>query len=401
MPVDIRNLLHDSAPTESVTPLDTGRLWRQAKVRRHRRRIAGGLGSLALIGVIAGVMVSLTLPGRGDRQIDVTSSQAQLDGSPGMPSRFVATDFDNGVYIVDSHSGAVITTLLAGSGHPIDSVATGRSWVYLAVYGPTPVVERIPATGGPAQIVYSANAFDLALSPDGTQLAWANANGPGSTFGAAPNHPNVVTVYNLNNHTAVNWPLDQVPHGTFVGYGIVGITWTTNNSVAVLSSSFDAENNAKPGGGCSGSSANEICTPAPNPAFDSYLSTIDFTGKGLSTHSVGFNMPPVVHPPKDGATGAQMFANGDGSGIFVVAARNTTAQPVSTYRLTLEAGTVHTQLIQTFAMTQVPVAIDSDNRDTLIINFTTGGRGSEVQRSTDNGRPVVLNTTRFWATATW
>lgn len=398
MPADIRSLLHTIDAAEPPV-VDLPDLWQRAGRRRQRRRVSVVVGAVALVGTLVGFVVSVNpLSGKGHR-INVAAYQAQLNGSPGMPPTFVATDFDNGVYMVDSHSGSVIATLLPPSDHPIDSVATGKSWVYLAVYGSAPTVERVPTVGGPPETLYSANAFDLALSPDGRQLAWAN----GADYqNRPPNSPGVVSVYNLETHTVTDRVLNQVPHETFSGYGIDGIVWTSDTSLSVLSTSYVAETNAMPEEGCSGSSAGERCTPIPNPVHDAYLTTIDTTSQpSAASRSIGFDLPPAVHPPDDGNPAAHVFANGDTAGSFVVAARDTRSDPVGTYRLTLDGDTVKVRRIQRFGPSEVPTAIDTNNRDTLIISFSPGGRTSEIARSTDGGPPVVLNTTKPWASATW
>jgi len=155
------------------------------RARRHYQRLA----ALAVTGVLAagGIGLGLGLGRAGSVPIvnhpnpPVTvaprpagppeSFVTAISGSPGADSRDLA--------VVSTATGELLRSLAPMSSASSFFTVTGdRRWVYFPATTPSPGIYRVPYAGGTAtRVTGIAEPAELAVSPDGAQLAWEVTSG--------------------------------------------------------------------------------------------------------------------------------------------------------------------------------------------------------------------------------
>ena len=151
--------------------------------RRHRR-----LAALTVAGVLAvGVGLGLGLRRAGTAPPAARPSPpAAVVPRPAAPLDSFVTTVSGGAG-ADSGDLAVVSTATGeplrslaplANTSPLYTVTRDRRWVYFPATTPSPGIYRVPYGGGPAtKVTGIAEAAWLAVSPDGSKLAWETTSG--------------------------------------------------------------------------------------------------------------------------------------------------------------------------------------------------------------------------------
>ena len=150
------------------------------RARRHYRRLA----ALTVTGVLAAGGIGLGLGlGRAGSVPTVNRPRPPATVAPkpaGPPDSFVTVisggaGADSGdLAVVSTATGEMLRSLAPmANTSPFFTVTGDRRWVYFPATTPSPGIYRVPYAGGPAtKVTDLAEPAVLAVSPDGSKLAW-------------------------------------------------------------------------------------------------------------------------------------------------------------------------------------------------------------------------------------
>jgi hypothetical protein len=152
------------------------------RARRHYRRVA----ALAVTGVLLAGGVGLGLGLRASSIPTVNQPRPPVTVAPptaAPPESFVTVvhggaGADSGDLAVVSTATGEIIRSLAPATSPFFTVPKDRSWVYYQSSFPSQGIYRVPLAGGIAErVADDAEPSVLAVSPDGSKLAWEASDG--------------------------------------------------------------------------------------------------------------------------------------------------------------------------------------------------------------------------------
>jgi hypothetical protein len=228
-----------------------------ARRRMHERRVRLGLIVLLVAVVVGGATAGIVL-GLQPSSSPPTSALklAPARGSAGMPTTFVAAKsmFSDGeaIAVVNSHTGAVVRTLVTqdvsyfgGLVSNADDVfyvsasaVASRAQLESSRNAYRPNIYEISRSGGtPKVLVRDVEASTLAISPDGTRLAWVSENNPSTTSTRA-----AISVMDLASRVVRAWSL-ALPEGPLGTHGastayrfdssVTAMGWENDDDLAV------------------------------------------------------------------------------------------------------------------------------------------------------------------------
>jgi hypothetical protein len=382
MPTDPRSLLQRGAPTR-VAPFDPDTLRRRTRQRKNRRRatlVAGA--ALTVFAVVAGGVALVHLHDHGPQSTQVAVTSPPSPGSADMPATFITVDENNEVDVVDADTGRTLRTLLAitARGESTQAVAASSTEAYVATYTTTdPQILRIPRSGGTPTVIAHSDALALALSPDGTRLAWVDGVGSGS-------EPLLVSVDNLRTGTNTAWSLNAIPHGPDNIYQPAALTWSSNDQLALLTSSISTR-------GCGGD-VPLSCIPK--------LTVINTSSQSSETTTRDVPIPNVTGAPGLGGVALGFLAAGPRPDTLLVAARFSDTAPDIIYQLTLDGTKITTRPVASLPPRTEPTSLDPSRHDLLLLEVSPGPIGTGyLARTTNYGPPTILARHDVWFHAVW
>jgi hypothetical protein len=157
-----------------------------AVIRRRARRHAQRMAALTVAGVLAvgGIGLGLGLRRAGSiPAVDRPNPPVTAPQRAAPPESFVTVisggdGADSGdLAVVSTATGEMIRSLAPATSTSF-SVTTDRRWVYFSSNSPSQGIYRVPYAGGAAtRVTSTGEPADLAVSPDGSKLAWEVMSG--------------------------------------------------------------------------------------------------------------------------------------------------------------------------------------------------------------------------------
>ena len=399
-------------------PPPVERLRQRARRRHHQRRAAQAL-AVTLIGAAA-VAIPLAVHDSGARDQKVVFTSTP--GSAGMPSTFVAADLKGNVDLLDSNSGTVIRHVYTDS-HFVEAIASNAHDVFLS--DQTGIYE-VPLGGGAARCISTDNATDLAMSPDGTRLAWGVAVNSSYSGRADTTFSGVrVFVMDLASGTSRGWPLQVLtPHDVQFDQ-LDSLGWASNTEAAAVTAPNAVGTNAVecPAGleprasppiaarlvppdalaippGCEATRLPATVPPAALPD-QARLFLIDTTSR-LGPRSLEFDgdSQSIVE-----GSGANFLAGANKPGTLITAIQRFeggTSPATRLVELKVTGDQVNVTTIANLPSDDYPQSLDSDGQDLLFVTeIGSNPYTFSILRSTDNGSSVKIVAAGPWFVATW
>lgn len=225
----------------------------EARRRMHERRLRLGLVAIVVLILVGGATSGIVLGLQSSSSPPTSGLQlAPVQGSPGMPSTFVAgkSTFSDGeaIAVVNSHTGDVVRTLVTqGVSYFAGLVSNADDVFYVAASAVAsraqlessrnayrPNIYEISRSGGaPRLLVRDVAASTLAISPDGTSLAWVTENNPSAGSTRA-----TVSVMELASRAVRAWSF-ALPGGPLgstryrYSSAVTAMGWENNDDLAV------------------------------------------------------------------------------------------------------------------------------------------------------------------------
>lgn len=371
------------------------------RVRRWQRQKHATQSVAAALLVGAAIAVPLALQhghGPSNKVIGTASP-----GSAGMPVDFVAADLKGHIDLLDSGSGAVIRHLYS-SPDRIAAIAATSTDVYAATSGG---VYRIPVSAGrPTRLSAFADADALAISPDGTRLAWAEgANVNGTTWS---NNRSVATftVMNLSIGATRTWTLQ--PPTPSLSYQVDSLGWASDSELAAVTAPLQGAHtvtNCPPaksspiGNPCY---ASPLTPPTEVAPAQAHLILVD------TTSSAGLKSLAFLGNSRNVVESAGLLAAGAKPGTLITSILRFEGKPAPTSRLvqlTVRGNQVTVTTIATLPSAGTAQSLDTNGQDLLMVLLAGGTSGDNytftILRSTDNGSPVKIVNSGPWFMAAW
>jgi hypothetical protein len=378
----------------------------EARRRMHERRLRLGLIALLVLILVGGATFGIVLGLQPSSSPPTSALQlAPVHGSSGMPSTFVAgkSIFSDGeaIAVVNSHTGAVVRTLVtqdvsyfAGLVSNTDDVfyvagsaVASRALLESSRNAYRPNIYEISRSGGaPKVLVRDVEASTLAISPDGTSLAWVSENNASTTSTRA-----TVSVMELASRALRAWSI-ALPGGPLgstryrYNSAVTALGWENNDDLAVTTGAL---------GVCVGETTN--CLPSlpdgvqlPDPSLI-LIPTSALTPK-LAVYTVpvrsGFECPVSLFFKADGF----LAGTGTANQLLAYAVRPGGTAPlcetpgpgfhnypflvkqgVDLVRLDISGSAVTVTEVGALPLGVVPTTLDQNGKDLLATGaFTTG-----------------------------
>lgn len=381
-------------------------LGRRVKRWRRQKRATQGFTTVLLVAVGIAVPVAIQQAHGPSNKIIGTASP----GSPGMPVDFVAADLKGHIDLIDSSSGAVVRHLYS-TRNWIAAIAATSKDVYAATAGG---VYRIPISSGrPTQLSAFKDADTLAISPDGTKLAWGEgANVNGTTWRSSRGRqsalnvpsPTTFTFMNLSTGATRTWTLPSTPS---LSYQVDSLGWATDTELAAVTAPLPGSHTFTNCPPARSAPTDDPCytpfTPPTNvPPAEAHLILIDTTSRS------GPKSLTFLGNSQNIEQSAGLLSPGSKPGTLITTILRIEGTHTPTSRLvqlTVTGNRVTVSTIADLPSAGTSQSLDPNGRDLMMVLLAGGTSGDNytfaILRSTDNGSPVTIVNSGPWSMAAW